>query len=167
MKLCINGYARHGKDTVADMFTMLGLKKFNISEQYALEIYNKRPFGVKYDSPEDAYNDRVNYRKEWYDYIVGKVKTEPFRYVKMALELGDMYVGERNREHFLETKHVYDATIWVDASERLPAESIESCNMQPLDHDYIINNNHDMANLMKEVADVYQYIRADMFLRKD
>src|SRR6056297_2595174 len=113
--LNINGYARHGKDTVGDLFQKWGLKKASASHFYAQMIMEDNILGP-YDSVEECYEDRVNHRSEWYDYIRSITKEDPYYFVSRVLERGHIYCGHRARYEFEKTKPLFDATIWVDAS---------------------------------------------------
>lgn len=159
MKLNINGYAQHGKDTVADMFCEeVGLVKVSASHIYARLI---RDLGVlgPYESVEECYQDRVNHRKEWYDFIRRETKANPYFFIDMCLLEGDMYVGHRARWEFEQTKDVFDATIWVDASSRgMPEESLDSCDLTVHGHDYVIDNGMSLAVTRNQVKMVKRLI---------
>lgn len=160
MKLNINGYAQHGKDTVADMFVVFHkLRKISASMIYAEEIMKDGCLGT-YKSVEDCYKDRVNHRAEWYNFIREKSKSNPTYYVAKTLDGGDIYVGHRGLSEYQNTKHLFDATIWVDASRRgLPPEDKSSCNLSPTTpHDFYIDNGGAMYETQKQVESVFQLI---------
>lgn len=157
MKLCINGWAQHGKDTVGDMFALLGLGKFPISLAIAEDIMNETNLGP-YESVQECYENRVHNRAFWYNFIRNKCADDPAHYVKIALEKGDIFCGHRNTREFEASKHLFDATIWVDASIRgKEREGIESCDLTPAGHDYIIQNDR-LPDTMRLVATIYEII---------
>jgi hypothetical protein len=160
MKLNINGYARHGKDTVADMFCEeANLKKLPASLMYAEDIMTAGILGP-YDSIEECFEDRVNHRAEWYDFIRSITDDNPFHYVIKTLTEGDMYVGHRSRYAFEKTQSMCDATIWVDASERgLPQEGRDSCNLDHFGHDFVINNGLSIAHTRRQVQDIIRFLK--------
>ena len=161
MKLNINGYARHGKDTVADMFVKHhGLIKVSASHVYARDIMAEGYLGP-YESVEECYQDRVNHRKEWYEFIRSKAKEDPTYYVKQMLAEGDIYVGHRGIFEYESTAHLFDATIWVDGSKRgLPPEDKSSCEMSPkIFHDFYIDNSGDLWETKAQVDAVYKLIQ--------
>lgn len=153
MKLNINGYAQHGKDTVADMFVRVGkLIKLNASHFIAYDIMHLTDLGP-YESLQECYEDRVNHRATWYDFIRERNADMPNYYVEKCLEGGDMFVGHRNRSEFELSKDMFDATIWVDASERgLPKEDISSCDLDVTGHDFVINNGRSLEWTEEQVS---------------
>jgi hypothetical protein len=159
MKLNINGYAQHGKDTVADLFCEEAkLVKVSASHIYARLI---RDLGVlgPYESVEACYQDRVNHRKEWYNFIRRETKSNPFFFVDMCLYEGDMYVGHRSQWEFEQTRCAFDATIWVDASGRgMPQEPEDSCDLTVHGHDYVIDNGMSLAVTRNQVKMVIRLI---------
>ena len=159
MKLNINGYARHGKDTVADIFCEeAGLKKISASHMYAELIMKDTDLGP-YDSIEDCYQDRVNHRAAWYNYIRSKTKEEPTYFVDRCITEGDIYVGHRSRYEFKETKHLFDATIWTDASARgLPKEPLDSCDLDYSGHDFVIDNGSSLAVTRNQIKMIIRLI---------
>jgi len=160
MKLNINGYARHGKDTVADLFVKhYGLRKVSASHIYARDIIAEGYLGP-YESVEECYQDRVNHRAAWYEFVRSKAREDPTYYVRQILAEGDMYVGHRGIFEYESTCHLFDATIWVDASKRgLPGEGKDSCEMSPtIHHDFYIDNGGDLWETKAQVDAVYKLI---------
>ena len=160
MKLNINGYAQHGKDTVADMFVEFHkLKKVAISLVIAKDIIEKGELGP-YDSVEDCYQDRVNNRGYWYSFIRDKCKHDNLHYTNIAITEGDIFVGHRNQKEFQAGKSMVTATIWVDASGRgLPKEDNDSCDMSPLvKHDFYIDNSGELYETRQQVDAIMQLL---------
>lgn len=144
-KLLIIGHARHGKDTLAEIWSQVFRFKFTSSSMKAAEIfiYNALKPKYGYTSFEECYEDRKNHRAEWYELI--KSYNEKDR-TKLAVEIlkdNDCYVGMREREEILacDKRALFDLKIWVDASERLPLESVSSFNIDRQLSDIVIDNN--------------------------
>ena len=159
MKLNINGYGQHGKDTVAGLFTEFGLSTINISHEIAKDIMEELHTIGPYESWEEAYEDRVNHRAEWYNFVRYKCEDDKTYYVRKALQLGDIYCGHRHWKEFYAGRELVDATIWVDASRRgLPKEDPTSCELDPTDHDFVIDNGGTLAETLKQVRSVVTLI---------
>ena len=159
MKLNINGYARHGKDTVADIFCEeAGLKKLSASHIIAEAVMRETNLGP-YGSIEDCYEDRVNHRADWYNFVRSKSIDNPRYLVDLCLEGGDIFVGHRATYEFEQTKQIFDATIWVDSSSRgLPKESITSCDLDYNNHDFIIDNGSSLAVTRNQIKMILRLI---------
>lgn len=161
MKLMVCGYGGHGKDTFCEMLGM----KFTSSSMVALEkvIW---PFWGKdyYSSKEICFNDRRYRRNIWYNMIKEYNKKDLTRLTRDILEENDVYCGIRDRDEFLEAKRqgLFDLSIWVDASDRLPPEAIDSCTLKMSDCDIIVRNDGTLEEL-QEKAD---FIREKMVEHK-
>lgn len=138
-KVLILGSARHGKDTVAEMLRDQHGFRFSSSSMFCAERIMMPAFEMLraevgdestpvYDSPEECYEDRVNWRKFWYDHIQAYNATDPSRLAREMLAAGnDMYVGMRSAMEFAEARKLFDVILWVDASGRgLPPEGRDS-----------------------------------------
>ena len=69
-KLLILGYARHGKDTVAEMLhRKYGFRFVSSSEFVAQEIIWDQWGWLRYPDFETMFADRVNWRKQWMEMI--------------------------------------------------------------------------------------------------
>jgi len=166
MKLRINGYARHGKDTVADMISEhYGLVKPDASRIIARYLITSRlpkgwyP-GNLAEQVEAAYYDRVNHREGWFNFV-SDMGAETL--CLEVMRAGDIYVGERRRESFELTKGLFDASIWVDASERgLAPEPVTSCNLDARGHDYVIYNNGSLEDLEREMHRTIKLIKEEL-----
>ena len=141
----ICGHARHGKDTLAEMLNAQWGYGFQSSSEYANDtfIYERLRHKYDYDSPAECFDDRVNHRKEWYDLICEYNEGDKTRLARGIYENSDIYVGIRDIEEFIAAgeQKLFDFSIWVDASERLPAENVESCSVTPEFCDVIFDNN--------------------------
>jgi len=132
-KYLIIGSARFGKDTFADMVYKLKGKKSISSSQIANElfIFNELKEKYNYNNLEECFNDRVNHRKEWYDLICNYNKDDKTRLTKEIFKNYDIYIGLRDRNEFLESRHLFDLVIMIDASDRI----------NYIDNTFLLNNN--------------------------
>ena len=158
MKLVVVGHARHGKDTVANMLHLWGGLPAESSSWIAAERFVYAALtaeGYKYKSLQACWESRVTkeMRTKWYNLIVEFNKDDPTRLMKLIFEKNDIYVGLRNRDEFLAGKleRLFDLSIWIDASERLPEESGDSMTLSKQDADIIIDNNGTLTDLHHKV----------------
>lgn len=158
-KMIINGYAQHGKDTVADMFAeKLGITKPSASHVIARYLVTSRLpqgwyEGTLEEQIEEAYQDRMHHRTGWFNFVdqMGRDTL-----VKECLKLGDIYCGERCKINFQKTRHLFKHHIWVDATGRgKPVEPESSCTITSAGH-ITIHNDGDLELLEQRVDD---YIR--------
>lgn len=163
-KLLILGWARHGKDTVAEFLEHRHGVTFR-SSSYFLAQNCVRPFlearGITYDSLADCYDDRGNHRDLWREAIV-EYNADPTRLTREILAVADCYVGMRSAREFEATKHFYDKILWVDASGRgLPPEPKSSMDItyDPSCMTFV-NNSGTLQNLIKEVDAIYWKVAA-------
>ena len=161
-KVLIVGSARWGKDTLAEIWRDEFGFKFKSSSIAASEIFIydslKEKYGYK--TPEECFEDRVNKRKEWYELITDFNKLDKAKLAKEILKTNDGYVGMRNSDEIEECRRqkIFDLVIWVDASERLPGESLESFNIKIEDADIIIQNNKDYEDFRKKAINLGKII---------
>mgnify|MGYP003652251607 CR=1 FL=1 len=158
MKLLVIGHARHGKDTVCDILKARYGFKFTSSSDFcnAEIVFPALQAKYQYTSLHHCYIDRVNHRKEWHDLIHEYNKDA--RLVTEILAKYDVYCGLRNRQEFEESKHLFDYVIWVDASERLPPESLDSMQLGIHDADIVIDNNGDQDDLIAIIDDLVKIL---------
>ena len=147
MKILIIGHARHGKDTVGELFQKYaGLNAISSSEilvkEFLFDLMNSK-YGQSYQTVEECFNDRFNWRKEWYDEIIAYNTPDKTRTAQLILKHADIYVGMRSNDEVRAciAKDLFDIVIWVDASERLPLESSESFSIDKRVADIIVDNN--------------------------
>jgi len=157
MKLMICGYARHGKDTVADM---MGLD-YQSSSEVALDEVIWPKLSDQYSTKEECFDDRLNRREEWYDMISEFNREDKARLGRIILFNNDVYVGIRSDTEFhaLREQGLFDYSIWVDASKRLPPESWDSNKMEPWMCDYVVDNNQGLDELANEVSKLITLLR--------
>ena len=145
MKILILGNARHGKDTLAELFNEHFGLTFMSSSQASADffLYNQLKDKYGYTTSEECFNDRVNHREEWYQAICDYNKDNRARLAQDILSRSNCYVGMRDKEEFNECvkQKLFDIIIWVDASKRLPLEPGTSFNINMSDADVILENN--------------------------
>ena len=102
MKLLILGNARHGKDTLAELFQEHFGLTFMSSSQASADffLYDQLKDKYGYNSPEECFNDRVNHRDEWYLAICDYNKDNRARLATDILSKTDCYVGMRDKAEF-------------------------------------------------------------------
>lgn len=149
MRILIGGHSRHGKDTVAEL---LGLP-FESSSMAAAHEVVFPAMRSAYSTAEECFNDRHNRRAEWYRLISEYNQPDPTRLARRVLEKSSVYVGMRNRLEFLACRHarLFDITIWVDASKRLPPEGDDSITVLAHEFDIVIDNNGTIEALREKV----------------
>jgi len=147
LKFMIIGHARHGKDTVAQIFTDYGGYTFKDSSLTCCEIaiYPELKKRHGYESIQECYEDRSNHRQEWHELIVAYNTPDLSKLSRYIFDHADIYVGIRNPDEFFAARHqgLFDLAIWVDASKRLPPEDKKSSQMEPWMADIIIDNNSE------------------------
>lgn len=163
IKLLICGEGRHGKDTVADLLKeYIGLQATSSSWVAAQLFYNKYHSVYGYRDVLECYEDRVNHRKEWYDFITAYNQPDRTKLTQKILETSNIYVGLRNPEEFYAAKHLFDATIYVDASDRLPPEGSESNGITKDMCDIIIENNGTLEELKLKVKALSSILKLEI-----
>lgn len=168
MKLLILGYGRHGKDTAAEYLRDRYGMRFTSSSQFAADqfIYDvlKTPLG--YSSPEECYEDRHNWRVMWHQLIKAYNHKDKTRLAREIIESGQsIYVGMRDDQELAACKEacIFDLIVWVDASDRYPAESPDSCKVGPEDAHVVIDNNGPLENMYKQLDDLIELYNSKDF----
>lgn len=155
-KLLITGYKRHGKDTVAEILRDNWGYTFQDSSRAALGLFLFDILAVRhgYTNKEQAYQDRVNHRKEWFDEICKYNTPDPTRLAREIMKSSDIYVGMRSKRELEACMEggVFDHAIWVDASERLPPEDADSCNVAMCQADIVLHNHEGLDELTLNVG---------------
>ena len=173
LKLLIIGHARHGKDTVceilrdehgldfqssswfcAERVVMPAMKAIHAT---AMESFGEIP--PDYQTVEECYADRGNWRDVWFNAIADYNRDDPARLAKEMVREFPIYCGLRNKRELdaIKAAGIYDLVVWVDASLRLPPEDISSCTVTREDSDYCINNNGDLEALPMEVESMLAF----------
>ena len=151
-KLMIMGYARHGKDTVCEIMRDKYGLSFTSSSMFCAE-YAVWPEMPQYATAQDCFNDRANHRAHWHNVIKEFNSPDLTRIGRLIFEKHDLYCGIRSQQEFeaLKAAKVFDWSIWVDASERLPTEDKSSCDVTKHMTDFCLNNNGPLADLEEKV----------------
>lgn len=156
-KLMVIGHGRHGKDTVCEMFREHYNLQFKSSSLAAAEIaiFPILKDLLGYRTSEECYEDRHNHRSLWFELIRAFNYHDRSKLARAIYEEADIYCGIRNRDEFLAIRDagLFDWSIWVDASSRVPDESTSSCTVTREDADYVIDNNGDLSWLERQVHD--------------
>jgi len=151
MRLIVMGYGRHGKDTVCEILQKYHGLKFIGSSQAACEVAVYPVLGTKYGylSAQECFDDRANHRKEWFDLISDYNKGDPCRLSRYIFDKASIYCGIRSRREFYAARatSLFDFSIWVDASERIPPEDSNSNELLATDADFVLDNNKDLNSL--------------------
>lgn len=152
MKILIIGHKGSGKTVIGKILAdKLGVESRDSSTHcFEKVVYPilKEKYGYK--DKAEAMDDKDNRREDWFD-LIAAYNTTPDRVTREILEEADIYTGMRNRREFEGSRHLFDLIVWVDASDRIEAESIKSMELTADDADYILNNNLGKVNLINEV----------------
>jgi hypothetical protein len=171
MKLMVMGYARHGKDTVAEILRDRWKLSFTSSSLFCAERVMMPAFkaareaavaiGEGFDLPQYAsayqcFEDRVNHRAFWYEEIKRYCEKEPSRLSREIFERHDVYAGIRSWKELAGAKNagLYDHSIWVDRSEHVPDEPSTSCSVVPWMADFMLDNNGTLPDLQGRVDEL-------------
>lgn len=163
MKIMVCGYARHGKDQFCEY---LGIP-FNSSSRVALDKVIWDAIGHGFADKDECYDLRVNHRSTWYNLIKAYNTPDLTRLCRDIFEENDIYCGIRDREEFLAAKQqrLFDLSIWVDASDRIPPEDSNSCTLTPDDCDIVITNNGSLYDLEMKARRIAQTLTQQSSLR--
>lgn len=159
--IVILGYARNGKDTVAEMLHHeFGLTFLSPSEFAAKYIVFPK-LQSDYATVRECFEDRVNRRALWFKLISEYNAKDKTRLVREILSRSDIYVGIRAKEELeaVKREEIADHIVWVDASKRLPPESSSSCTVGPEDADFILDNNGSLQDLTSSVKETFAFLR--------
>lgn len=160
MKLLVLGYARHGKDTVAEYLRDDFGMDFRSSSHFLAEAC-VRPYlaerGITYATLDECYADRVNHRAAWHDAIAAYNAEDPTKLAREILKVADIYVGLRSNREYVAARPLFDAVLWVDASARgLPPEPRSSMDIEYDPYRMlVVHNSRDLDHLRAEVRRVH------------
>ena len=160
-RLLILGYARHGKDTVAEILHRKhGFRFISSSEFVGREIIWEQWGQFRYATFEAMFEDRVSWRELWMQMIAAFNSPQKDRTARTMLERGyDLYVGMRRCDELQASRHLFDHIIWVDRSKHLPPETgsmdITRENAQP---DFVIDNNGTLEDLENNVEELMKWL---------
>jgi hypothetical protein len=155
MKLLVIGHARHGKDTFCEMLRDRYGMRFETSSLIACREFLfdlSVEHGLGFVSPEDLYKRRGEVRPWMHDEIRDFNEGDLTRLARLVTKDNDIYCGVRNREELEACKAagVFDAVVWVDRSEHLLPEPMESMQLRKGDPDVVIDNNGSLKDLQDQ-----------------
>ena len=158
-KLLILGYARHGKDTVAEYLRdNYGLRFMSSSEFCGREALWDQWGKAVYGSFEEMFEDRSNHRELWMQMISAYNTPDKTKTASTMFERGyDMYVGMRRQDELnaCNDASLFDAVIWVDRSEHLPPETGSmDITRASARANYEIDNNGEITDLYGQVDEI-------------
>lgn len=157
MKLFVLGYARHGKDTFAELLCeFVPSLSFVSSSLFVAEKAVFPTLGPRYGYADlaECYADRFDHRAEWKDLISAYNEADPARLARELFEVHDVYVGLRCEVEFLHARPLADLSLWVDRSDHLPPEPESSNTIKPDDCDLIVPNNGTLDDLRERALRV-------------
>jgi hypothetical protein len=143
-KILIIGHKRHGKGTLSSLIqNMYGFSSKSSSEA-ALDIFLFDVLAPKYGykTKEEAFEDRVNHRGEWYQLIRNYNAEDDTRLAREIMSMNDIYDGLRDISELKKCRaeNVFDLVIGV-FNPNLPLEDSSSFNLDLFrDSDLIIPN---------------------------
>jgi hypothetical protein len=155
LKTLIIGHAGHGKDTVADILQKSYGYKGEDSSRASLRIFLfdilQKRYG--YATPEEAYQDRVNHRGEWYNEICEYNKDDKARLGRAIMADNDIYIGMRSHDEIRACKgaKLFDIVIGVfDPRKPLEPESSFSIDLWK-EADVVLVNNGTISKLERSI----------------
>ncbi|SRR6267142_5498068 len=160
LKLMILGYARHGKDTAAEILRdNLGLtftsSSFAAAEKVMVPFFATK--GITYATLDECYADRVNHRGDWYEQIKAYNTPDGSRLAREIYKDNDIYVGMRSVAELeaVRKEGLYNYSIWVDRSKHVAPESSASCSVTQAMANYTIDNNGTLEQLKINTLALY------------
>lgn len=152
-RLMVLGHGRHGKDTVCEYLRERFGFRFVSSSRFVGEKAVWPRIKHRYENFEQAYEARNRdgaERQVWFAAICDYNKNDPARLTRELYADGnDIYCGLRNRTEYVAAakEGLFDYSIWIDASARMPPEPKTSITVLPTDADYVVNNNDSITVL--------------------
>lgn len=154
-KILVVGYARHGKDTFCERLRDHYGYKFVSSSEFCAEkvIFPVLSPIYGYKTVKECFDDRSNHRAEWFNLIHEYNATDPARLGREIFAECDIYCGLRNAREMeaLKDQGIYTDSIWIDASERVPAENSSSNTITKNMADHVITNNGTLEEFITRI----------------
>ncbi len=159
-KILILGHGRHGKDTAAEILCEKAGLTFTSSSEAALAaIWDSLQHVCKYASKQAAFEDRANKRELWKSLISLYNTPDPTALTRSILAKSDVYVGMRGNEEYQATKHLFDHTLWIDASGRAKGFDPSMDISFHKDEMYMVYNNKGIRELE---INIDHFVRAEL-----
>jgi hypothetical protein len=118
MKIFITGYAQHGKDTAAEFIHANYGLTFESSSRFCMRLFVRDQlesrYGLKYETEDECYEDRVNHRATWAVLIAQYNVGDPGKLSRAIFTKYDIYVGIRSKMELDEARHLADLVLWID-----------------------------------------------------
>jgi len=128
------GHARHGKGTTSQFLNQaFGMSCVSTSYMAGKEfIFDKMKAEHGYATFEECYEDRYNHSDFWFNEILDYNTTNLAALGELVFTKHDGIDGVRDDGEFLAIKgaHLFDFSIWVDASKRKPLEPATSMKVK-------------------------------------
>jgi len=161
MKLYICGYARHGKDTAADILKENFGLTHESSSMFCMRLFLREQlqedYGLRYDSGEECFADRVNQRSKWHDLITRYNRGKPERLSNSIFREYDIYVGIRSKLELEAGRKANDALVmWIDDPRKEP-ESAKSNKLTLDDADFIVMNSGTIDELEDRLITIFNH----------
>lgn len=170
-KILIVGYARHGKDCVAQILKDGWGYEFCSSSVAAAEKVVYPVLAPKYGYTDlyQCYSDRMSHRAEWKELITAYNTPDKTRLAREIMKYNDIYVGMRCCEELevCRQEGIFDCIVWVDASYRKEPEPISSNTLTRDVADYIIDNNGNLNDLIIETFRFMRWLNQQPIRRRD
>ncbi len=155
-KICVLGYGRHGKDTVAELICNKRDYSFCSSSYFACEkaVFPTLSKKYGYTALDECYEDRINHRAEWKQLITEYNSPDKSKLARELLLENDLYVGMRCKDELdaCIQNDVFDTLIWVD-NNRVAPEDESSCTIRKENYkwDIFIPNYFSLQYLENQV----------------
>jgi hypothetical protein len=159
-KLLILGYARHGKDTVAEILARKYGFRFTSSSEFVGREIIWDDWGKRFYPDFNAmFADRVNHRELWMEMIRLFNTPDKTRAARTMLSRGyDMYVGMRRMDELAASRHLFDYVIWVERAGFPPETGSMDITKELAKPDYVIHNGGTLEELEASVDVVARQI---------
>mgnify|MGYP003654840251 CR=1 FL=1 len=152
MKIGICGPGRAGKDTAAEFLRdEYGLRYTHGTSRWAATLVwvAMTKLGHEYDTVEECFNDRHNYRQLWAKIIGKHNAADPVRMYRECLQAQDLLTGIRWRNEFAACKAagLCDVWLWIDRPNCIDP----TCEITPADCDGVIRNHGTLDEFRDEL----------------
>ena len=162
MKIMICGLGRAGKDQLAEHLAEYLSCDFRSSSHVAMDMCIWNNWGrYLYSDKEACYEDRINHRMEWKNRIIELNRNDLTTLGRGIFGECDIYVGCRAIAEFqaLKDAGVFDLSIWVDSSQRLPNLVDESCEITSSNCDIVVGNNGTLGDLKYKTGLIAAWVK--------